>query len=221
MSTTLTAVIISARLLAGDGPTDNLVRNENADNADIGNTINGVNKLFNCQNFPLVPAPGGIQTVVQDGAITTAFTENDPTGQVTTTTAPVSTLYFTYFFYLFPDATWTEFVTGALEVLNVSTGIPATDITLVPEGLLPAVKSYSVARFCMRVATQTGLWYNQKLQEREEDRESVSKKFLQMGQEWNKQGNAQRDGFYMGAGTQLQPAMSIVEFVPRDWTPRR
>jgi hypothetical protein len=189
------------------------------DNPDIGNKIDGVNGVFSLVNYPL--PTGGVQLVVEDGTITTAFVVNEATGQITMTTPPVATLYATYYYYLMGDDAWDEFVLNGMEILNRSTGDPTIDVPMLEEGLIPALKSFAVSRFCMRVATQTGLWYNQRLQERVEDRDSVSKKFLALGAEWLKQGSSLRDGFYLGSGTEIRPAFTIVEHIARQYTPNR
>lgn len=219
---TLANVILSARTLVGDGPTANLVRSENMDNADIGNVIDGQNTLFGVVNFPIVP--GGLQSVIVDSsAITspTGFTANEALGQVQCVQPPTATMYSTYYFYLMDDTSWTEFVSSSTEWLNLSTGDPANDVSIIAEGLQAALKAYACSRWCMRMSAQTGLWYNQRLQERTEDRENVSKKFLQLAQEWTKQAQSLRDGFYSGSGTQMKPAMKILTMVPRQYTPKR
>jgi hypothetical protein len=217
--TTLANLIISARTLVGDGPTDNLVRTENVNNPDISNYINGSNKVFSVQNYPVTP--GGTQLVVADNDATMAYTVNEASGQYTITTAPTATLYISYYFYLLPDSSWTEFITSANENVGNSTGDLENDISMTPEGLLAPIKWYACASFCMRLAAQTGLWYNQKLQEREEERENISKKYTQMAQEWKKQADAFLASYYQGNGTQLRPAMRIITFSPRPYTPSR
>jgi hypothetical protein len=222
MATTLAAAITSARVLCGDSTTDNLSRNENLDNSDIGNLINGSNKTFQVVNYPIVP--GGEVSVIADGtllALTTGYTVNEPTGQFSLVAAPSSTLYVTYYYYLMPDSVWTEFVTWAVQRLNLSTGNLSTDVGNVPEGLLSALKLYSVAAWARRIAAQTGLWYDQKLQERNESRDDISKKFLTLGVQWEKDGDNARDSYYNGAGTQLKPSFRVNQMTPRGYTPYR
>jgi hypothetical protein len=219
---TLANVILSARTLVGDGPTSNLIRNENMDNSDIGNVINGQNTLFGVVNFPITP--GGLQSVIADSnalVLPAGYTVNEALGQVTVVQPPSATMYCTYYFYLMDDTSWTEFVSNATEWLNLSTGEPATDVAVIVEGLQSALKAYACSRWCMRMSSQTGLWYNQRLQERQEDRENVSKKFLALAQEWTKQAQSLRDGFYSGSGTQMKPSMKILTMVPRQYTPKR
>jgi hypothetical protein len=220
----LADVILSARLSVGDGPTDNLARNESLDNNDIGNDINGTNQVFAVVNYPIVP--GGTQSVIADGTVLATpagYTVNEPIGELTIVDPPAATLYVTYYYYLLPDSTWQEFVVSGLSKLNLSTGAAnvETDLTTFPQGLIPALKAYACAGFCMRLSTQTGLWYNQRLQERDEQRDSIARKFMTLAQEFMKQGDAERNSYYSGAGTQLVPSFRIREMSPRPITPRR
>lgn len=217
----LSDVILSARLSVGDGPTDNLARNESLDNNDIGNRIDGLNMVFAVVNYPIVPL--GVQTVLVDGlpiALTSGYTVSEAIGELTIIIPPTTTAFVTYYYYLMPDATWTEFISSGLGRLNLSTGLLAFDLLALPNGLLPALKDYACANWCMRLASQTGLWYNQKLQERAEDRENISRKFMQLAQEFNKQGDAIRDSFYKGSGSELRPSFRIRQMSPRPITPR-
>lgn len=218
----LSDVILSARLSVGDGPTDNLARNESLDNNDIGNTIDGLNSVFGVVNYPIVPL--GVQTVLVDGLplASSGYVVNEPIGELTITIPPTTSAFATYYYYLMPDATWTEFIASGLERLNLSTGVVnlGFDLLAIASGLLPALKAYACANWCMRLASQTGLWYNQKLQERVEDRENISRKFMQLAQEFNKQGDAIRDSFYKGSGSELRPSFRIRQMSPRPITPR-
>jgi hypothetical protein len=216
----LDAFIMSVRELVGDGPTDNLSRNENLDNSDLGHIVDGSNRRFGVLSFPI--APDGVVVVVQDGSPTLDYNVYEDTGVIVTWVPPAATLYASYYYYLLPDTTWIPFVIKAMEKLNVATvDGPEVDLPNVPQGLLAALKSYTAASWCMRIASQTGLWYNQRLQERDEQRENISKKFSDMATVWTKLGDAERDSFYMGAGTQLRPNFRIVQMTPRNYTPSR
>jgi hypothetical protein len=220
--TDLPTVIVSARILCGDSATDNLARSENLNNQDIGNTVDGNNTVFNVINYPI--APGGTQSVIADNTVLaygTDYTVNESTGQITLNVAPASTIYATYYYYLMPDSVWTEFVSWGVQRLNLSTGSLSSDVPNIVEGLLSALKLYASAAFCRRIASQTGLWYNQKLQERQEDRDSISKKFLALAIQWEADGDKARDSYYNGTGAALKPSFRVVQMIPREATPSR
>jgi hypothetical protein len=219
-----TEVLNSCRVSIGDGPTDNLARNENLNNNDLGNVINGENTVFAVTNYPIVP--NGVQTVKADNVVLTnpsGYTVNEPIGEIDLVAPPVTYLFATYYYYLMPDTTWEEFILQGLEKCNLSTGTDnvALDLLTVPEGLLLAVKQFSCAAFCYRLAGQTGLWYNQKLQEREESRAEISKKYMTLAHELAAQATTSRDDFYKGDGTQFKPALAISGRSPRPYTPYR
>ncbi len=217
--TTLEAFILSARALVGDGPADNFARLENLNNPDIGNNINGTQKIFNLQNAP-IPDEGVFQ-VIADGTTVQPAAVDTLHGQLTLTIAPITSLQASYYYYYFSDATWTEFVTSALQNLGYSINGPTVDVPTVPEGLLPATKLYTAYGFAMRVASQTATWYNQKLQERDEMRDSISGKWLKLAAQYRKDGDTARNDFYSGGGTQLKPSFKILEHEPTNYTPSR
>ena len=208
---------MSARTLFGDGPTDNLARKESLNDPDMGGVVDGINTVFPVLNYPITT----IGTVWNDGVVTTAYTADEITGEITFTVAPTTSAAITYYYELMSDDSWTEFVTAALERLGLSTGIPSVDIPNVPEGLLAALKTYSGAAWAQRISSQSGLWYNQKFQERQEDRDTISRKFLTLAQSLWKDGDNQRTSFYQGNGAQYKPGFKIVQFTPKQYTPCR
>lgn len=215
MATTLAALITSCRILSGDGPSDNFARSENLLNNDT--PINGTNKVFYLQNNP-VPT---VTRLIVDNQLTTGYTLDTPTGTLTLTVAPTTSAFCSYQYYLFSDAVWTEFINTGLEALNLSSGVPDTDLATFPLGLLQALKSYVSAYFCFRIAKQTGLWYNQRLQERVEDRDSISKKWQALGDKQFDHAMKMRDDFYSGSGADRKPSFRIVQNTPLPWTPTR
>jgi hypothetical protein len=216
--TTLPELITSCRLIAGDGEVSNLARNENLKNAELGNDVNGVNTVFSVLNVPI--APGGIQMVRVDNTYVNidTVTPNEALGMFTLAVAPQTSVYAMYYYYLFPDAVWTEFVTSALQRLNLSSGNPTLDVQNVPEGLLGALKIYAQAFFDTSVAQQTGLWYDQKLGERAESRDDVAKKYTTLAEKNFKQGDVARDAFYNDRI--LVPNLVIQQHQASPWTPR-
>jgi hypothetical protein len=217
--TTLPALILSCRTLAGDGSTDNFVRGENCNNPENGNALDGLNMTFSVANFPVVP--GGFQVIRVDNTVVTPTSVTEALGIFTVPTAPQASVYATYYYYLFPDTVWTEFVVAGLEQCNISTGTPILDTTTVPEGLLVVVKQYISYYFCQRMSMQTGLWYNQRLQERTEDRDNISRKWLALSQATLKAADAMLASYYAGSGTQDAPAFQIGGWQPRPWSPYR
>lgn len=220
---TLASAILDARSLVGDGPTDNLVRDENLNNSDIGNVVDGANRIFSVTNFPVSPlvSGGGVQIVVADGGVlpVAQYTVNEPLGQITATAAPQLSFHASYYFYLMNDVSWTTFIKVGLERINVSTGVPASDIVNIPEGLLPAVYQYACATWAQRMSSQTGLWYNQRLQERDEQRDAISSKFMRLAKQMYDNADKSRDDFYKGSGRENRAAFMIVRHTPRTWTP--
>ena len=217
--TTLPTFINSARALVGDGPTDNFARLENMNNTHNGNNINGAQTIFNLQNWPV--APGGVFQVIADGQVVTPKSVDEIHGQVSLTVAPTLTLQASYYYFFFTDATWTEFIINALQVVGISTNNPAIDVQNIPEGLLAATKLYAAYHFAMRVSSQTGAWYNQKLQERDEMRDPISGKWLKIAAAYKKDADSFRTDFYTGAGRQLKANFAILEHPPRNYTPER
>ena len=217
--TTLAALITSCRILSGDGQSDNFMRAENLKSTDSGNTIDGTNTSFNVSNFPVVT--GKFMAIVADNRLTTALTVNEPIGAFTLTTAPTSSLYASYYYQLFDDVAWTEFINSSFEILAISTGVPAIDVVNAVPGMLGVVKMYASYYFCMRVAKQTGLWYNQRLQERVDDRDAISKKWAAVADTQLKQAIIARDDFYTGSGKRHAPASAIVQHQPRPYAPFR
>lgn len=219
MATTLAALIVSCRTLAGDGGSDNFKRAENVNDTEYGYPVDGTNKTFVVKNLPVVP--GGFFRVVVDNTVTVAFTPTEAQGQVVFTGAsPLTSVMISYFYYLFSDAIWTEFIALGLEALNFEDQSGDTiDVTLVPPGLLNALKLYAVSYFCRRVSMQTGLWFNQKLQERIDDRDNISTKFMKLAESNEKSAAAAALSFYSGAGTQFLPSFRVGGFQSRPWTP--
>lgn len=222
---TLANVILDARALVGDGLTDNLVRDENLNNSDIGNVVDGTNKIFSVTNFPVSPfaSSGGVQVVVADGSVlpVVQYTVNEPLGTITTNSSPQISIYASYYFFLMNDVSWTTFVKTGIERINASTGNPLLDIQQVQEGLLPAVYQYACAAWAQRMSGQTGLWYNQRLQERDEQRDLISAKFRTLSKQMFDNGDKARDDFYKGNGSQNKAAFKIVQHPARSWTPSR
>lgn len=219
MSTTLAALITSCRTLAADGPLDNFMRAENLNDAEFGFPIDGLNRSFVVKNFPIVP--GGVQKVVVDNATTTAFVVIEAIGEVDVAVAPLTSIFVSYYFYLFSDFVWTEFVTSALQICNFSSAVPITDVPQIGEAFLPAVKLYAGAFFARRVAAQTGLWYNQRLQERVEDRDNISSKWLRVAESNEKQALEMLNAAYRGSASDQGPSFRVGGFQPQPYTPRR
>lgn len=217
----LSDFILLARSFAGDGPTDNLARLESLNNPDIAGSgigiINGTNVYFVTANFPIA----SIIIVLQDGVPTDNYTNNPNTGFLKFETAPAESAYTSYYYYLMTDAAWTNFTQDALSRIDITTNTPATDIQNVPSGLTSALTSYACGSWARRIAGQSGLWYNQRLQERQEERDSISKKYLTMSEAFLKDGDIARDDYYKGAGQQFRPAYAIVQHTPRQYTPQR
>lgn len=211
--------MISARALVGDGPADNYARLENMNNPDIGNNVNSTQKIFNLQNSPVPPE--GVYQIISDGAIVQPTSVDELHGQVVLGIAPTQTLQCSYYYYYFSDATWTEFITNALQNVGLSVNGPANDITVVPEGLLVSTKLYAAYYFAMRVSAQTGTWYNQKLQERDEMRDSISGKWLKIAAQYKKDADMMRTDYYSGNGTAARPNFMILEHEPTNYTPSR
>ncbi len=221
MATTLAALITSCRTIAADGPSDNFARAENVNDAEFGFPIDGVNTTFVVKNLPITPS--GTVKVVADNMLLqpTAYIPNESIGEITLAVAPITSCYVSYFFFLFPDSVWTEFVAAAMQVCNFSTGDPTDDVPLVNERFLPPIKAYTHAYFCNRVAAQTGLWYNQRLQERVEDRDNISSKWLRLGQAAEKRADILLAAAYEGSGSEVAPAFRIGGFQPQPWAPYR
>lgn len=206
----------------GDGPTDNLSRLESLNNPDEAGTgiaiINGSNTVFVTENFPIV----SVELMMVDGTvITTGYTVDDTTGTVVFVTAPNTAAYISYYYYLMTDEAWTDFTNDGLSRMNVGTGDPDTDVQNLPQGLVSALTSYACGLWARRIAGQSGLWYNQRLQERQEDRDSISKKYLAMSEAMMKDGDIARDDYYKGSGKQYAPSFAIVMHTPRQYTPER
>lgn len=197
------------------------MRAENVNSAEFGYAIDGSNRTFVVQNVPVVPA--GFYRVVADNAVTTAFTATEAQGQLVMNVAPTNSLYVSYYFYLFPDAVYNEFVAAGLESINYEDASlnDAGDIVNVPPGLLVALKYYVCAFFYQRVASQTGLWYNQRLQERQEDRDPISTKYAKLADSTLKKADAAREAFYKGSGSDAAPSFRVGGYQPRPWTPTR
>jgi hypothetical protein len=226
---TLATLLTSVRSLSGDGPSDNYARSENLNNND--GKANGTNLVFYVQNAPI--APGGlIQLMVDNTLIPNPYASasisaiNEATGQVIFAAghAPTTTIFANYYYYLFQDATWQQFVVSALEQLNFSN--PSTesldlDVQAIPDRFLGAVKMLIRYWFAARVSQQTGLWYNQRLQERVEDRDNVSKKWTSIATQAMKDGLLARDDAYRGSGSKEAPSFRIKQFQAKPWTPYR
>lgn len=217
MATTLAGLITSCRTFSGDGALDNLKRFENLNNAELGNVINGSNTAFYVSLAPVTP--GGFQRIVVDNSPTTAYTPNEPLGEIVLATPPTTSVYATYYYYLFPDNVWTEIVTAAVQRVNLSTGNLTNDVGLIPEGMLAAVKVFANAFFCTKVASQTGLWYNKRLQERVDDQDNVSAKYSKMAEQNFKRGDAMLSQYYTDRNQVA--AFNIVEHQPKPFTPSR
>jgi hypothetical protein len=219
---TLADFILMARQSVGDGPTDNLSRLESLNNPDEAGTgvaiIDGVNKTFVTENFPVV----SVDLMMVDGStISSGYTIDTTTGTIVFGTAPQTSAYISYYYYLLTDQAWTDFVIDALARMDKSTGNPANDVPQLEAGLISPLSSYACGLWARRIAGQSGLWYNQRLQERQEDRDSISKKYLAMSEAMLKDGDIARDDLYKGAGMQYRPAFVIVMHPPRPFTPMR
>jgi hypothetical protein len=223
----LAGFLVSVRILSGDGPSDNFARSENCLNND--SPVNGTNTIFFVQNAPV--APGGfISFRVDNQLISNPYTDgrvtsvDEATGQITMATAPTTSFFANYYYYLFPDTVWTQFVQSALQNLNfinTSNQSVAQALANLTDAFTPAVQLLVKFYFCSRVAQQTGLWYNQRLQERVEDRDSVSRKWLALGDAAWKNAMLARDDAYRGSGSKEGPAFTIVQMQPFTWTPKR
>lgn len=227
--TTLAQLIASARTLSGDGSSDNFQRAENCSNND--GKADGSNLIFYVQNQPIAPS-GLVQLRVDNVLLSPPYanppivTINEAIGQIVFAAgnAPTTSVFANYYYYLFPDAVWTEFVAAAmseLNFLNTQTHTLDQDVQQVEDKFLGALKLVIRSWFCARVAQQTGLWYNQRLQERVEDRDNIAKKWLEQSKEWRKEGLLARDDAYRGSGSKEHPAMKIKQFQPKPWSPYR
>jgi hypothetical protein len=218
--------LISCRRLSGDGPSDNYSRDENLNYQN--SAVNGTNTIFYVRNAPI--APGGVMQLTVDNSLipqpynVPGLEINEVTGQIILASPPTTSVFCSYYYYLFDDPTWYEFILAAMQQLNLNSqgeGSLAHDISIMLPGIQGAAKSFAAYWFCRRVAQQTGLWYNQRLQEREEDRDTISKKWLALAETFYTQGIAMRNDFYDGAGSKFKPSFRIVENQPRPYTPRR
>jgi hypothetical protein len=229
MPYTLATLISSCRILSGDGSSDNFSRSENLNNND--GAANGSNLIFYVQNQPIAPS-GLVQLVVDNQLISSPYSDariasiDEALGQIIFAAghAPTTSVYANYYYYLFPDKVWQEFITAALEQLNFfNSGSQTLDVALstVPDAFYAVVKLFVQYWFCMRVAQQTGLWYNQRLQERVDDRDNISKKWLQNAESVMKQGLAARTDAYQGSGSAAGPSFRIRQFQTKPWSPRR
>lgn len=225
---TLADLIRSCRYLAGDSPTSNFARSENLSNND--GQANGTNLIFYVNNAPI--APGGVHQLLVDGVrigspyTSTAVANIDELdGQIifASGSAPAGSIFCNYYYYLFGDNDWISFIDTAMKNMNFrSTTLTLDqDVQNVPLQFIPAVEAYVRYWYAMRVSQQTGLWYNQKLQERQEDRDSISKKWQQIATDAFKNANLMRDDAYRGSGSKEQPAFAIAQNQPRPWTPYR
>lgn len=223
MSMDLPTFLEDARTFVGDGPTDNLARLESLNNPDLAgsgiNIINGTNVLFYVENYPIA----SVVLVLVDGSpiSPSGYTLDETTGLFTFNVAPANTANVTYYYYLMDDTSWTNFVQDGLSRMKLSTNDPASDIENVDPGLISALTSYAAGSWARRIAGQSGLWYNKRLQERQEDRNDISNKFMKQSEAYLKDGDIARDDFYKGAGQQYKPAMAIVQHTPRPYTPMR
>jgi len=206
---------------------DNYARSENCLNND--SPIDGTNTVFYVEKAPI--AVGGlIQLRIDNALIADPYTDarvtsiDEATGQFVLATAPTTSVFANYYYYLFPDATWEEFITAALEELNfydATTQSLDQAVSAIPDQFLGAVKALTRSWYASRVASQTGLWYNQRLQERVEDRDSISKKWADLSDRLRKSALLMRDDAYRGSGSKESPQFAIQQMIPRPWTPRR
>jgi hypothetical protein len=219
--------LVSVRILSGDGPVDNFARSENCLNND--SPIDGTNTIFFVQNTPV--APGGfISFRVDNQLISNPYTDsrvaslNEATGQITLTNPPVTSIFVNYYYYLFPDSVWTQFITSALQNLNfINTSTQTVNAALeqLTDAFVPAIELLCKFYFAGRVAQQTGLWYNQRLQERVDDRDSVSRKWLAIADAAWKNAMLARDDAYRGSGSKEGPSFRIRQMQQFPWTPSR
>ncbi len=227
--TTLAQLLASARILSGDGPSDNFARSENCSNND--GKADGTNLVFYVQNAPIAPL-GVVQLMVDNTRIATPYSSasiasiNEATGTIIFNTghAPTTSVFSNYYYYLFPDSVWNEFVLAAMEMVNFvnsSSNSLDQDVQKVPDAFFGALKMLIKYWFDMRIAEQTGTWYNQRLQERVDDRDSISRKYTELASASLKSGLIALEAAYQGSGSNAAPSFRIKQFQARPWSPER
>jgi hypothetical protein len=167
-------------------------------------------------SFPLGVWKNNVRLTVSD------FVYDDPlSGEFQFAVAPTNSdlIEATYYHQDFLDSDLDEFLESATQWLKLG-----TDITKVPDGLIPAAIHYAAQEAYARLA----LWHSRRLAEiyltedlPDEQTRSAQNSYLQMSQYFHKKAIELRDSYYSGAGQENAPLFGVVAGNISDITPKR
>ncbi len=220
-------VVTTIRSLVGDLGTG---REQSVRKESPAGTVDGVNKLFELAQYPLIS--GSLSVWKNDALLATpaGYTVNLEMGEITYVVAPLITdrMASSYRFLWFPDDGYHQFIIAAGGHCGV-TAVGGTNIivaglvvTGTPEGLMQAVRLYAGCMYNFRRADQSAHKFNASAGGQTQSVDSVTRNFREMAKSMCAQAETARDDYYKGFGAADAPAAATGGFAPIPrYQPRR
>ncbi len=222
----MSIVLVSSLILKARGEFNDLL-NDHFTTDDLSDQVDGVNtrfKLLN-QNVKNVTTGAPADPAVYANNDLVDGTFDLVTGIFTATTAPTagSLCSAEYYFILVDDATYIGFAQRAVSFVGV---VP--QFTLVTEDskidplLEDAAAKYMAGLAAKKMSNLSSWYYEAHAADKGFNKNEISRKFKEMGEDLVKEATAARDGVYTRHGQRAAPAQAVLIRRPfQSYTPRR
>lgn len=227
MSTlTLPLVVTSIRSLVGDLGTEQMqtVRKES-----LGGDVDGVNKLYILQYYPIVAASLTLWKNNVVLATPADYTVDLTRGEITMVAAPAiaDRIEASYTFLWFPDDGYHQFIiAGAGECgITSSAGTNLELATLVlglaPEGLVQVIRLYAGCHYNLRRSDQSAHKFNASAGGQSQSVDSVTKNFRDLAKQLCDRAAKARKDFYADFGARDSIGVAHGSIAFKRYQPRR
>ena len=213
-------MIVSVRIGLDDNSNNKYVGGE-----DLSNQIFTGNLLFRLGNGNVVT---GTDKVLVDGVALVngvGYTLNNATGQLTLVVAPTATIRVSYNWQDFSDDEITDFIANGIQHIGMRTSTDPstvfTDLANVDVNLQKAVEHYSLYHGFSNLAAKTARLFSAGAGKKNINKDNISKKFLDLAQFHQAEGDRARDDFYTRQGRRNAPAFAANTVKYPTNTPRR
>lgn len=204
---------------------DDTSTNKYVGGEDLSNQIFSGNLIFRIGNGNIVTAS---EKVIVDGVVLVngvGYTLNNATGQLTLVVAPVATIRVSYNWQDFSDDEITDFIGSGVQHVGYRTSTDPsttfTDLALVPVDLQTAVEHYALFHGFSTLAAKTARLFIAGSGKKNINKDNIAKKYLELANFHQNQGDTDRDDYYKRQGRRNAPAFAANTVNYPTNTPRR
>ncbi len=170
---------------------------------DLGNQVDGIATRFVLTFAPVNPDPNSLTVLADDAPVPASGWAVVPaTGELNLQNAPLLSLRARYQYQKIRDEVVAQAVVDGVNRLQ-----QYGDITLVPDGLMPAVFHYAKANAYRALSARYAERIDIGIQGRNEAWAQISKQYLTLSETEFKDGDNYRDQYYKRAGARYAPAV--------------